>query len=197
MLKEFRDFILRGNVIDLAVAVVIGAAFKAIVDALVKDLITPLIAAIGGQPDFSAIQFTIRGSAFLIGDFINNVVSFLIIAGVIFFLVVKPMNTILARAARKTATSAPPAPTKEEVLLTEIRDALRAQNGGQAAHSHQAAVTRDVYRRDAETQRAAEKDDLYFSSSSLRPSVSLRLCGESSCRWSRAAGACYSHAREC
>jgi large conductance mechanosensitive channel len=130
MLKEFRDFILRGNVIDLAVAVVIGAAFKSIVDALVKDLITPLIAAVGGQPDFSSIQFTINGSAFLIGDFINNVVSFLIIASVIFFLVVKPMNIIMARAARKTVDSAPPAATKEEVLLTEIRDALRAQNNG-------------------------------------------------------------------
>lgn len=131
MLKEFRDFILRGNVVDLAVAVVIGTAFKAVVDALVKDLITPLIAAIGGQPDFSAMQFTINGSAFLIGDFINNVISFLIIAAVIFFLIVKPMNLFMARAARKTVDSAPPAATKEEVLLTEIRDALRAQNGGQ------------------------------------------------------------------
>ena len=130
MLKEFRDFILRGNVVDLAVAVVIGAAFKAIVDALVRDLITPLLAAIGGAPDFSAIQFTINGSAFLIGDFINNVVSFLIIAGVIFFLIVKPMNLFMARAARTTVDSAPPAPTKEEILLTEIRDALRAQNNG-------------------------------------------------------------------
>lgn len=130
MLKEFRDFILRGNVVDLAVAVVIGAAFKAIVDALVKDLITPLLAAIGGQPDFSSIKFTINGSAFLIGDFINNVVSFLIIAAVIFFLIIKPMNLFMARAARKTVDSAPPAATKEEVLLTEIRDAIRAQGGG-------------------------------------------------------------------
>ena len=129
MLKEFRDFILRGNVVELAVAVVIGAAFKAIVDALVKDLITPLLAAIGGTPDFSAIKFTINGSQFLIGDFINNIVSFLIIAAVIFFLVVKPMNTIMARVARKTIDT-PPAPTKEEVLLTEIRDALQAQNRG-------------------------------------------------------------------
>ncbi len=95
MLKDFRDFILRGNVVELAVAVVIGAAFKAIVDALVKDLITPLLAAIGGTPDFSALKFTINGSQFLIGDFINNIVSFIIIAAVIFFLVVKPMNTII------------------------------------------------------------------------------------------------------
>ena len=127
MLKEFRDFILRGNVVELAVAVVIGAAFKAIVDALVKDLVTPLLAAIGGTPDFSAITFTINGSQFLIGDFINNVVSFVIIAAVIFFLAVKPMNTILARVARKTLDT-PPAPTKQEFLLTEIRDAPRAQN---------------------------------------------------------------------
>jgi large conductance mechanosensitive channel len=127
MLKEFRDFILRGNVIDLAVAVVIGAAFGAIVTALVKDLITPLIAAIGGQPDFSSIKFTINNSQFLIGDFINAIISFLIIAAVIFFLVVKPMNAIMSRAARKTETAAPPAPTKEEVLLAEIRDAIRAQ----------------------------------------------------------------------
>ncbi len=72
MLKEFREFIARGNVIDLAVAVVIGAAFKSVVDALVKDLITPLIAAVGGQPDFSAIAFTVNNSRFLVGDFINQ-----------------------------------------------------------------------------------------------------------------------------
>ncbi len=130
MLKEFRDFILRGNVVDLAVAVVIGAAFKGLVDALVKDLITPLLAAIGGAPDFSAVQFTINGSAFLIGDFINNIISFLIIAAVIFFLIVKPMNLFMARAARRTVNDAPPAATKEEVLLTEIRDAIRTQGGG-------------------------------------------------------------------
>jgi large conductance mechanosensitive channel len=114
-------------VVDLAVAVVIGTAFKAVVDALVKDLITPLIAAIGGQPDFSAVKFTINGSQFLIGDFINVIISFLIIAAVIFFLVVKPMNLVMTRAARRTEVASPPAPTKEEVLLTEIRDALRAQ----------------------------------------------------------------------
>lgn len=129
MLKEFRDFILRGNVVDLAVAVVIGAAFKGVIDALVANLITPLIAAIGGAPDFSAITFTIRGSQFGIGNFINTLISFVIIAAVIFFLIVKPMNIMMARASRKTAGGAPPAPTKEEVLLTEIRDALLAQNG--------------------------------------------------------------------
>ncbi len=131
MLKEFRDFILRGNVVELAVAVVIGAAFKAVVDALVRDLITPLLAAIGGTRDFSTLKFTINRSEFLIGDFINNIVSFIIIAAVIFFLVVKPMNTIVARVARKTIDP-PPAPTKQEVLLTEIRDLLQAQSNAPA-----------------------------------------------------------------
>ncbi len=97
LLRDFRDFILRGNVVDLAVAVVIGAAFTGVVNALVKDLLTPLIAAVGGQPDFSAITFTINGSRFLIGDFINAVVSFLIIAAVIFFLIVRPLNALMTR----------------------------------------------------------------------------------------------------
>ncbi len=95
--REFRDFILRGNVVDLAVAVIIGAAFGGVVQALVKDLITPLIAAIGGRPDFSTIYFTWNSSKFALGDFINALVSFLIIAAVIFFLVVKPVNALLAR----------------------------------------------------------------------------------------------------
>ena len=96
-MKGFRDFILRGNVVDLAIAVVIGAAFGAIVTAFVKDLITPLIAAIGGQPDFSNIYFTINNSQFKIGDFINAVISFLIIAAVVYFFVVIPVNRLMAR----------------------------------------------------------------------------------------------------
>ncbi len=96
MLKGFRDFILRGNVVDLAIAVVIGVAFGAVVTALVKDLITPLIAAIGGQPDFSALKFTINGSTFLYGDFINALVSFIIIAAVLYFLVVLPVNRLMS-----------------------------------------------------------------------------------------------------
>ncbi len=95
MLKDFRKFILRGNVVDLAVAVVIGAAFGAIVTALVKDLVTPLIAAIGGQPDFSGLSFTLNGSKFMYGDFINAIVSFLLIAAVIFFFVVQPLNKLM------------------------------------------------------------------------------------------------------
>jgi large conductance mechanosensitive channel len=97
VLKDFRAFILRGNLVDLAVAVVIGAAFGALVTALVSDLITPLIAAIGGNPDFSALSFTIHGSTFRYGHFLNAVISFLIIAAVVFFLVIKPVNALLAR----------------------------------------------------------------------------------------------------
>ncbi|MBA3326733.1 MAG: large conductance mechanosensitive channel protein MscL [Solirubrobacterales bacterium] len=97
MLKEFREFILRGNLVDLAVAVVIGTAFGAVVTALVADLVTPLIAAIGGQRDFSDLDFTINGSTFRYGDFINALLTFVIIAAAVFFLVVKPVNALLAR----------------------------------------------------------------------------------------------------
>lgn len=96
-MKGFRDFILRGNVVDLAIAVVIGAAFGAIVTAFVKDLVTPLIAAIGGKPDFSALNFTINHSKFLYGDFINAVLAFLIIAAVIYFLVLVPYTRLMER----------------------------------------------------------------------------------------------------
>ena len=92
MLKGFKAFLLRGNVVDLAVAVVIGAAFGAVVAALVKDLLTPLIAAIVGKPDFSAIAYTVNGSKLLVGDFINAVVAFALVAAAIYFFVVTPMN---------------------------------------------------------------------------------------------------------
>ncbi len=92
MLKGFRDFVLRGNVIDLAVAVVIGAAFGAVINAFVRDLLTPLIAAIGGQPDFSSLYFTINNSRFPYGDFINSLVSFAIVAAVVYYLVVLPVS---------------------------------------------------------------------------------------------------------
>ena len=100
MLKGFRDFILRGNVVDLAVAVVVGAAFTAVVNAFVKSLITPLLAAIGGEPNFAALSFEINNSQFLYGEFINAVLSFLIIAAVIYFLVVVPVNKLMSM--RKT-----------------------------------------------------------------------------------------------
>jgi large conductance mechanosensitive channel len=106
--KGFKQFILRGNVLDLAVAVVMGAAFGAVVTALVKDFLTPLIAAIVGKPDFSAIQFTINGSKFAIGDLINAVVSFLLISAAVYFFVVLPVNSLMSRLKRGEA---PPDPT--------------------------------------------------------------------------------------
>src|ERR1700755_429587 len=125
MLKEFREFVLRGNVVDLAVAVVIGAAFGAVVAALVADIITPLVAAVFGKPDFSALQFTIHHSTFRYGAFLNTVISFLTVAAAVFFLVVKPVKALLAR--RKAKEAPPPAAPPEDVhLLTEIRDLLRA-----------------------------------------------------------------------
>lgn len=98
LLDEFKAFLLRGNVIDLAVAVVLGAAFGAVVTALVENFITPLIAAIGGQPDFSSIGFHINGAFFGVGNFLNALISFIIVAAVIFFFVVKPMNMLIARS---------------------------------------------------------------------------------------------------
>ena len=97
MLKEFKAFLLRGNVVDLAVGVVIGVAFGAVITALVADLITPLIAAIGGNRDFSALHFTVHKSTFRYGDFINAVVAFVVIAAAVFFLVVVPVNRLMAR----------------------------------------------------------------------------------------------------
>ena len=97
IVKEFRAFILRGNLVDLAIAVVIGAAFTTVVNALVRDLITPLIAAIFGQPDFGTLSFTINGSQFAYGDFLNALLTFVIVAAVVFFLVVKPVNMLMAR----------------------------------------------------------------------------------------------------
>ncbi len=106
-MKGFKQFLMRGNVVDLAVAVVIGAAFGAVVTALVKDLITPIIAALVGKPDFSNLVFTINGSRFLIGDFINAVVSFLLIAAAVYFFVVLPVNTVMARMRRGAAPADP------------------------------------------------------------------------------------------
>lgn len=118
-LSEFKEFITRGNMVDLAVAVVIGVAFGAVITALVKDLITPLIAAIGGQPDFSAVAFTIHNSTFKIGDFINALVSFVIVAAVIFFLVIKPLNAFMA--LRKKPEAEAEATTREcPYCLSEI-----------------------------------------------------------------------------
>jgi large conductance mechanosensitive channel len=123
-MKGFRDFMLRGNVLDLAVAVVIGAAFGTVVTALVKDLITPLIAAIVGKPDFSSIVFTANNSKFAIGDFINAVVSFLLIGAAVYYFVVLPVNRIVARMRRGEA---PPDPTTKKCpeCLSEVPIAAR------------------------------------------------------------------------
>jgi large conductance mechanosensitive channel len=94
MLKGFKDFIMKGNVVDMAVGVVVGVAFKDVINGLVKDLVTPLIGAFGGTPDFSGIYFTVNHSKFMVGDFINSLVSFLSISAVIYFTVVLPMNKI-------------------------------------------------------------------------------------------------------
>ena len=107
MLKGFREFVIRGNVLDLAVAVVMGGAFGAVVTALVKDLLTPLIAAVAAKPDFSAISLQVNGSRFLIGDFINQIISFLLIAIAVYFFVVLPVNTLMARVRRGEATPDP------------------------------------------------------------------------------------------
>jgi large conductance mechanosensitive channel len=124
MLKGFREFVLRGNVLDLAVAVVIGGAFGAVVTAFVKDLLTPLIAAVAGKPDFSAIVFQVNGSKFLLGDFINQLISFLLIAIAVYFFVVLPVNTLTARIRRGEA---PPDPTTKKCpeCLSEVALAAR------------------------------------------------------------------------
>jgi large conductance mechanosensitive channel len=101
MLQEFKAFVFRGNIVDLAVAVVIGIAFGAVITALVADIITPLIAAIFGSHDFSALTFTINNSTFLYGAFINAVISFVLIAAAVFFVVVKPMNAMAARRTKE------------------------------------------------------------------------------------------------
>jgi large conductance mechanosensitive channel len=95
--KDFKEFLLRGNLVDMAVGIVIGLAFAAVITALVADLVTPLIAAIGGNPDFSSLSFTINNSHFLYGAFINALITFIVIAAVIFFLVVKPVNAMMAK----------------------------------------------------------------------------------------------------
>lgn len=122
-LREFRDFATRGNVVDLAIAVVLGAAFGAVITSVVENLLTPLIAAIFGEPDFSGLSFTINESTFRYGAVINVLLSFAFIAAAIFFLVVKPLNALAAR--RKQGAEPPAEPTDEVRLLTEIRDALR------------------------------------------------------------------------
>jgi large conductance mechanosensitive channel len=124
MLKGFKEFVLRGNVIDLAIAVVIGAAFSAVVTALVKDLITPLIGAIIGKPDFSGWVVTVNGSEFLIGDFLNALIAFILMAAAVYFFVVAPMNAWVARRRRGEAP-ADPTTKKCPECLSEVPIAAR------------------------------------------------------------------------
>jgi large conductance mechanosensitive channel len=118
MIRGFKQFLLRGNVVDMAVGVVMGASFGGIVAALVKDLLTPLVAAIFGKPDFSALYFEVNSSRFLYGDFINSVVSFLLVGSTVYFLVVLPMNALVSRMRREP----PPDPTTRKCpeCLSEI-----------------------------------------------------------------------------
>jgi large conductance mechanosensitive channel len=123
-MKGFKQFLLRGNVVDLAVAVVMGVAFGAVVTALVKDLLTPLIAAIVGAPDFSGIKLVLNNSTFLIGDFTNALISFILIAAAVYFFVVLPINTLIARMHRGEV---PPDPTTKKCpeCMSEVPIAAR------------------------------------------------------------------------
>ncbi|HET7566546.1 MAG TPA: large conductance mechanosensitive channel protein MscL [Gaiellaceae bacterium] len=122
-MKDFKQFLLRGNVVDLAVGIVIGAAFGAVVTALVSDLLTPLIAAIFGSHDFAFLTFTVNGSRFLYGDFLNKLLSFVTIAAAVFFLVVRPVNALMAR--RKTEPPVDATTRQCPECLSEIPVAAR------------------------------------------------------------------------
>ncbi|HQO76640.1 MAG TPA: large conductance mechanosensitive channel protein MscL [Candidatus Saccharicenans sp.] len=121
MFKGFRDFIMRGNVVDLAVAVIFGAAFNQIVNSMVGDVLTPLIGAVFGRPDFSGIVL----GPILMGKFVNAVVNFLIVAVVIYFGIVVPMQKLQEKVDRKKAIQTPPAPSEEVRLLGEILETLK------------------------------------------------------------------------
>ena len=127
MLKGFKQFILRGNVVDLAIAVVVGTAFTALVKAFVADILTPIIAAIAGQPNFATLTFTINHSVFLYGDLINALITFVSVAAAVYFFVVVPLNKL---AERRAKGQAPVDETPPDIaLLTEIRDLLAGRQG--------------------------------------------------------------------
>ncbi len=130
MFKEFKQFLLRGNVVDLAVGVVIGAAFGSVVTALVSDLLTPLISAIAKVPDFSGLSFTLNGSKFMYGHFINALISFILVSSSIFFFVVKPMNILVSKSRKEPP--ADPTTKKCAECLSEIPiDAKRCSHCAQ------------------------------------------------------------------
>ena len=128
MLEEFRKFIMRGNVIDLALAVIIGAAFGAIITSLVDDLIMPLVGVLMGGVDFSGLSLTVGSATIAYGAFIQTVINFLIIASAL-FLVIKAMNKASSLRKKEEAAAPPPAPSEDIVLLTEIRDLLSRRQG--------------------------------------------------------------------
>jgi large conductance mechanosensitive channel len=128
MLKGFKEFIMRGNVVDLAIAVVIGTAFTALVKAFVADILTPIVAAIFGQPNFGGLTLTINHSQFLYGDLINEAITFVSVAAAIYFFVVVPLNKIAERRARGQAAPVDEVPP-DIALLTEIRDLLANRDG--------------------------------------------------------------------
>jgi large conductance mechanosensitive channel len=128
VLKGFKDFLMRGNVVDLAVAVVIGAAFGAVVSAFASDFVGGLLGAIGGSPDFGTAGPTVNGSKIVIGTTITALINFVIVAAAIYFLIVVPMNT-LAKRRKRGEEGEVEAPTEDIVLLQEIRDELRARGG--------------------------------------------------------------------
>jgi large conductance mechanosensitive channel len=123
-MKGFKQFILRGNVLDLAVAVVMGAAFTAVVTSLVKDVITPLIAAVAGKPDFSGIAVSVNGSKLMLGAFLNEVIAFLLLATAVYFLIVLPVNRLVARINRGEA---PPDPTTKKCPECQSEVAIAAR----------------------------------------------------------------------
>lgn len=118
MLKEFKQFLLRGNVVDLAVGVVVGSAFGSVVSALVADFLTPFIAAVARVPDFSNLFFVVNGSKFMYGHFINALISFLLVAGTVFFFVVKPMNMLISKSRKEPPSD--PTTKKCSECLSEI-----------------------------------------------------------------------------
>ena len=127
MIQEFKKFILRGNVVDLAVGVVVGVAFGAVVTSLVSDVITPLLAAIGGQPDFSAYSLTLNGSSIRYGQFLNAIISFLLISLAIFFLVVQPINRLQDRLSKNKKSEDPLEKKCSECLSDIPKDAKRCK----------------------------------------------------------------------
>jgi large conductance mechanosensitive channel len=134
MLKGFKEFVMRGNVVDLAIAVVIGTAFGAVVSALVADILTPLIAAIVGRPNFAGLHFTVHNSTFLYGDLVNKAITFLSVAAAVYFAVVVPLNKLAERRARGVPVPPEELPA-DMVLLAEIRDLLAQGAGSGSATS--------------------------------------------------------------